>query len=468
MEPEIDLPPVATSQNDLPSNPHHKRKRPRLEYDLTSSSDPALFSSDDYNPSAENYESKRRKQKWRGTWWGEKYASCYSSATAKREFTRNFDSGVWMGSDGTEASLENEFLEDSRSADRATITLMNPFTRSDRGGNDRATDASSLEVVHELKTHQPSTRTLASEGARSHPHYTAINSVIDSCLEAGEENVDLSAMGVESAPNESLRRLRSLTRHGTIQDLPPSKDAYVPIEPALRLYLSNNLIRFFPSEILNLKNLRVLSLRHNKLTRIPPALAMLPNLEHLNIAGNKLRRLPFELLRLYERRNFVMIAHPNPFEEFQSDQVVPGWHQSLQSIALHSPEARCSTSYFNPDGSETSSTPPRTMPRSPSLVELALQKCQNLPDLAVMKDWCTIGEGPESLSRLLAAAQEANEYGRSECTSCGRSFIIPRAEWTEWWELGTANFDLAEPRLFSSATVPFVRQVCSWACVEGV
>lgn len=472
MESETDLLPVMTSQIDLPSklsNPH-KRKRRELEYDIASSSDPALFSSDDHTPGAENYESKRRKQKWRGTWWGEKHPRCGSSTAPQRKFTRNFDSGVWMGSDETGASLTNEFLEDTRPALEETSPLMFSLGKSDQRGIDRATDATSLEEIPELKTHQPSARTLASDGAPSCPDYTAINHVIDSCLEAGEENVDLSSMAADSIPNEGLRRLRSLTRHGTMQNTPPSQEAYVPMEPALRLYLSNNTIRTFPSEILSLTNLRVLSLRHNKLTWIPPALATLPHLEHLNIAGNKLKRLPFELLRLYERSPFAMIANPNPFDEIQPDQVIADWDCNLQPIALNSPVARSFPSYFHPDGSGATSTLPRTTARSPSLVEMALRKCQSLQDLASIRDWCASGEGPASLSRLLSAAHGANQYGYSECPSCGRSFIIPRAEWTEWWDLRTRTrgSDPIETCASFSARVAFVRQVCSWACVEGV
>jgi Leucine-rich repeat (LRR) protein len=479
MEPEIDLPPVpilqADSPPELPIHPN-KRKRARLEYDPISSSDPALFSSDDHNPTSEHYASKRRKQKWRGTWWGDKITSSDLSASngGKRTFTRNFDSGVWMGSDATDTSLEIDFLEDSGSGGRQTSTFTIPLGSRERGGNTIGDDGTISigdvptisEDVNETKIHPSSTRTPASGEERTPPFCAAVDQIIDRCLEAGDENVDLSTMGLDDVPNVSLRRLRSLTKHSTIQDLPPSQDSYVPIEPALRLYLSNNSIPSFPSEILNLSNLRVLSLRHNKLTKVPPSLARLPNLEHLNLAGNKLRHLPYEMLRLYDRGGFQMIATPNPLEQLQSDQAVPEREFNLSSFLEPSLVARSSASYFRIDGLRVGDTMPRLLTRAPSLVELALQKCSKLPDLAEIKDWCAVGEGPATLSTLLAMAQEVNEYGDLECTGCGKSFIVPRAEWTEWWRLPFRRTDVQQTWTSPLPAVAFVRQACSWACVE--
>ena len=88
------------------------RKRVRLSSPPISS-DPAIFSSDD-DPSADNYTHERRKKKFRGPWYHQRPASEAGSVDShepehkkgKRRFERQFDSGVFMGSDGTDIDLE--------------------------------------------------------------------------------------------------------------------------------------------------------------------------------------------------------------------------------------------------------------------------------------------------------------------------------------------------------------------------
>ena len=79
------------------------------------SSDPAVFSSDD-DPSADNYTQDRRKKKYRGPWYNQRPA-CDASGEhdsrrkTKRPFERQFDSGVFMGSDGTDIDEESAQFE---------------------------------------------------------------------------------------------------------------------------------------------------------------------------------------------------------------------------------------------------------------------------------------------------------------------------------------------------------------------
>lgn len=106
----------------LPSNPaiesfsnNRPHKRVRLSSPPVISSDPPVFSSDD-DPSAENYTRERRKKKYRGPWFHQKPASDAGDdeqklGRGKRKFERQFDSGVFMGSDGTEMSDVVEDME---------------------------------------------------------------------------------------------------------------------------------------------------------------------------------------------------------------------------------------------------------------------------------------------------------------------------------------------------------------------
>jgi len=80
-----------------PSSPPYfllpSRKRVRTE-DVNTSSDPPLFSSDPADPSIDGKSYKRR---YRGAWWGVDVLEL-----VKSPFVRNLDSGVWMGSDGSD------------------------------------------------------------------------------------------------------------------------------------------------------------------------------------------------------------------------------------------------------------------------------------------------------------------------------------------------------------------------------
>jgi hypothetical protein len=92
------------------------RKRTRLSSPPVSS-DPPIFSSDDGDTGAENYTQERRKKKYRGPWYRQTPADAGNESQehelpkrTKRTFERQFDSGVFMGSDGTdiESSMEEE------------------------------------------------------------------------------------------------------------------------------------------------------------------------------------------------------------------------------------------------------------------------------------------------------------------------------------------------------------------------
>ncbi|KAF7509325.1 hypothetical protein GJ744_008219 [Endocarpon pusillum] len=473
-EQEVDLPPISSSQDQSPPETyelHNGRKRPRLEYDLSTSSDPALFSSDDHAPTAEDYASKRRKKKWQGTWWGEKVKGSASgtSTGSKREFTRNFDSGVWMGSEGTDTSLEDEILDELRSTDNKSCLPLPPIY-SEQRLNMLEKDVVALDDASEYEVPHCHIQETASKPTRNALLNAAVDKIIDRCLEAGDENVDLSSMSLDHVPNESLRRLRSLTKHTTIWDIPPSQDSYSSLEPTLRLYLSNNGITSFPSEVLNLANLSVLSLRHNKLTKLPPALAKLPRLTNINIAGNELKNLPYEMLDLYKRPDFQMNATANPFSQPQSaippNSDIEKWMFTTNPLFL----AQQKPIYFHADGSKANDAAPRGLcSRVPSLLEFALRKCKDLPDLMDIEKECTAGGGPSTLAGPLAMAQEATKYGDLECTVCGRSYVLPRVQWLEWYmvPIGSRR-DFASSNVVAARHIPFLRQGCSWSCVDIV
>lgn len=190
---EVELPPLPASQ----ASPRKyslsllRRKRSRSEYELepATSSDPALFSSDEPAPSAELYSAKRRKDKWRGTWWGERLRA--EAAREKRLFKRSYDSGIWMGSEGTESSLEDEFLDEQR----RNVT-QDSFLRESSKSPDEAdaplehsATAPSRRVIGQRvdRSPQPDPQT-----APENAYLVGARTVVQTCVEAGKEDVDLS------------------------------------------------------------------------------------------------------------------------------------------------------------------------------------------------------------------------------------------------------------------------------------
>lgn len=140
------------------------RKRARLG----SSSPPAfssdpIFSSDD-DPSADNYTSGRQKKRYRGPWFRQEPADDASttatSQKGKRKLVRQLDSGVFMGSDGTDIS---ESFESQNPPSPIKIPQNTPLLRS---------------FLSETRPN-PTPEELAQQK-------------IELCLETGEETIDLS------------------------------------------------------------------------------------------------------------------------------------------------------------------------------------------------------------------------------------------------------------------------------------
>jgi hypothetical protein len=177
MADDLPLPRLAwnTTTESFSKNPPRKRVRPSSP---PISSDPPIFSSDD-DPSADNYSTQaRRKKKFRGPWYRQRPASDEGSQDSnehdqkkRRKFERQFDSGVFMGSDGTDM---DESMEEFESG------------------------PSSLPLRQSRVTRQ-------SEKAAPTPEELA-RGQIQRCLEEGDESIDLSYVFSEK-PRGGLSRL---------------------------------------------------------------------------------------------------------------------------------------------------------------------------------------------------------------------------------------------------------------------
>jgi hypothetical protein len=109
-----------------------------------------------------------------------------------------------------------------------------------------------------------------------------------------------------------IKPLHHLIRQAHIAGAePPSEHEFRALTPSLKLFLAGNSIVKLPGDLFELQNLTVLSLRSNLITSIPPTISRLQKLQELNISGNALECLPWELLRLYEEDQKIVVR-PNP------------------------------------------------------------------------------------------------------------------------------------------------------------
>lgn len=475
MDGGIGLPPtprqLEISNGEIPHDQSRRKRRRIQENDPTTSSDAAWFSSDERAPSAEAYTSQRRKKRqWKGTWWGGKEEQTQApvtstTSTGKRRFTRNLDSGVWMASDDTQSSFDDN------------VEALDSFSGSRRRSPDPTSD---LEVEDESHRSSPALAISQMDGQSFVSQVDAtvstgpllehqqapfqderVDEILQTCLEAGSDCVDLSGLDVQVLPAGSISSLKGLIKHEKIFDNHSDEESYGPIESKLELYLGNNSLTRFPPDILEFSHLRILSLRHNQLRTLPPSIGGLANLHYLHVGCNELRYLPIEILQLQQNPGFRLVAHPNPLMS-----PVGGFPETKDSEPSHMTRwpaqarawKRSKPSFFYADGLRVkddqfcrSTSPPKVH----TLIELALRKLTDPSELAEFKEWCDVGEGPQMLSGALEAAQDAKMYGRNKCTICKREFIVRRAEWIEFhhspWK--------------QSPAVPFLRQGCSWSCV---
>ncbi|PBP24399.1 leucine Rich Repeat family protein [Diplocarpon rosae] len=509
MADDLPLPRLAWNAATESFSQNTARKRIRLS-SPPASSDPAIFSSDD-DPSAENYttQERRGKRKYRGPWYmqrpAEPEAETQESIKAearktKRPFERQFDSGVFMGSDGTD-------MDDEIEVSNAAISLSLPQIQPQ-----------ALQIARQSDPEN---------AARRH---------IELCLEEGTESIDLSSKNLTTISNATVRLLATFTR------IPATANNFHKLEPKLKLFLSSNYLTTLPGELFNLERLVFLTLRNNELRELPPSIGKLKNLHELNLSQNGLRYLPYEILNLltYDCHLSSLHLHPNKFHEPKIPYTKETEVEEVQcqiglgkrtrrhpiqnataSANITKPlgvqwnerwqvnfQARTDIRYLDITGklvkgpifpaceadlqSSTQSIPVVDMDdvpqppisrgglisRAPSLIEVALNACSRNPKLPYFADMLDEEMTPPYMYNILSDAAMKKESGGSRCTICKRNFVLPRTEWIEWWEIAK-NVD-SESGLPSAASplrqvdndrdvlesmVPLMRRGCSWLCV---
>ncbi|KAL7934224.1 hypothetical protein V8C35DRAFT_321963 [Trichoderma chlorosporum] len=462
------------------------------------SSDPAVFSSDD-DPGLDNYVEGRHKRRYVGSWFQQQLESPDSASIddvalapvqTKRYLKRDFDSGVFLGSDATDGE---DFMD--------------------------GLDIPELPRLPQLGTRPVPQLSQAEKEARRK---------IQECSDLGNETVDLMAMGLEELSDDVVHRL------GQIACIPVvAKDvAFVQKEPELKLFLASNKLTRLPGSLFDISHLTVLSLRGNQLTELPSAISKLSKLKQLNISQNRLRYLPAEFLDLFKAkgklRELSLFVNPllQPEQLAPSNEdggcqrrLEPAPHASIkykwlfdhdtvpryltrwlgrsplqisdsngqiiskfrlpsgeESTETHVPVAVSSDQFgLSVSSSASSSLKKEARPSVvPSLVELALQSCYRSSQLRDLESY--IPEGLSHLKQLLRRASRQKDNGGLICSTCGRTLVVPRLEWIEWREIcrgtvlplpdrGSTSVDTAPiTKNETEMAVPFLYRACSWRC----
>lgn len=274
---------------------------------------------------------------------------------------------------------------------------------------------------------------------------------------------------------------------------PITDEVFTSLTPFLRLFLSGNSLTQLTSELFELGNLNVLSLRNNKLREIPSAIRRLTKLQEINLSTNRLTTLPWEMLWLIRKGDLKhMVVNPNPLLSLHDAlEDVDTWHygdrpESTTPLRLweydgHVPEeawapihiATSRVQYMDSEGTPLSTSKtnsaPKTTSRVPSLRELALLECIRAPYLDQFLDDDLTGY-PELVIRLLRRAVAVRDAGCMSCSVCHRSFVVARTEWIEWWDCATYENGLKGPRASGAELrpLPFLRRGCSWGCVPDI
>ncbi|KAI1634727.1 hypothetical protein F4809DRAFT_651637 [Biscogniauxia mediterranea] len=503
---------------------------------LFNSSDPAVFSSDD-DPHVDNYsQGRHRKKRYVGSWFQQHLASSDSTfgevarprPTAKRTFKRQFDSGVWMGSDGSvDLDLEEDVNMEAEVPPEPELPLLR-----------HARPAAAISTKEEI-----------------------VRQKIQSAIDEGNEDIDLSSLGITSIQNATISQLSEFSCIPLVAEDVPFEQK----DPSLKLYLYDNPLLRAPGALFNLDYLTVLSLRNTKITELPPSIGNLRNLQSLNLSLNRLRYLPAELLGLikYPSKLEHLSIHPNPFyqpsslpqlqdivEETKGGQEDAGFaliHESTSSDGTidrfwisTDDKVPGAMGYLSMDDREFSAWRATILGRSPvqyndsrgavlskfqlpqqertgsgspisegnitieledltsspaparpnrdqstwntepsrvfSLFELALQSCSRTGQLRELPSYLppqTPAHFTRVLDRVAEQSEENANSGSVPCSVCKRNVMMPTAQWIEWWDLSVSVMNQKGPlkaRLPLSShpderAVPFLRKGCSWKCV---
>lgn len=306
-------------------------------------------------------------------------------------------------------------------------------------------------------------------------------------------NVLTRNLNLKFIPENLLRPLQHLTKLPSVTEAPTTENAYSSLQPFLRIYLPNNNLSNISPEIMELKDLKVLSVRNNRIYAVHSNIRNLKALEVLNVSVNQISYLPWGLLELLQGELKHFTARPNSFPEIEESDVAT-WHRgSGQANDGETPQDALQFSEYegdppadawrairvatgqverlDMDGQTVESNSPKSSTTTwsahpPSLRELALRTLVKMPGLEHVTDGELI-EFPPLLVPLFSLARSWRSDGGWRCSVCEREYVHPRTQWTEWWDCTPHENGMKRPRSSGERLrpLPFRRFGCSWDCV---
>ncbi|KAI7905852.1 uncharacterized protein BX663DRAFT_497857 [Cokeromyces recurvatus] len=213
----------------------------------------------------------------------------------------------------TDASEDEDYLPQFPLEQQISIIIPSFKSQEDEDEDRKRSRINSLSW--DINTRELFRRKLCNETPND-----KVRQAIDSTIDNGLEQVDISNIGLIEIPDE-IGELRYVTvLHNDIVKA-----------ASLQLYLYNNDITRINPILFQLKNLTVLSLRNNHLKFIPPEIALLENLVELSLGNNQLTYLPGELLRL--KKLSILSLLPNPFISLPENR---SHYQQLKPVTVTS------------------------------------------------------------------------------------------------------------------------------------
>ncbi|EKG14872.1 hypothetical protein MPH_07912 [Macrophomina phaseolina MS6] len=107
---------------------------------------------------------------------------------------------------------------------------------------------------------------------------------------------------------------------------------------------------------------------------------------------------------------------------------------------------------------------PASSSRVPSLFELSLRSAAKaVANTDVLRDLLPI-DTPAPVLAALDETSKAQQSGGQQCSVCKKEYILPRAEWIEYWHYVPDSLVCSADDAF----LPFLRRACSLGCAASV
>jgi hypothetical protein len=495
--------PIASSSLGLPIGP--SRKRQFSDFGASMSSDP-LFSDSSQDA---DLEQPSRKRLVRGPWW-------HVRRQREKESMKNADSAVFMGSDESGESIDAVIANQRRMrglavADepRSEETVVDAETYAARKIHDCLEAGREVVELSDLGLRHISNATLRPLHQLIRPppdHYTPPSEDEFSPLTPSIQ-LYLGRNQLRALPAELFNLVNIAVLSLRNNELDAITPAISRLTNLKELNIAGNNIQYLPWEMLGLFHAGedrppIMTVRPNPLIQpcnldgpshlpsstVAKAMAVATEwaegrktyedvrqeAEHLcggslGIRGELgMRMCMVRAKRIQEVQRLGLPDLPPRFEEvgYLASSAVQYFDIDGKPLRRPGPDPSVPE---KEDFAATMNDPKANQPigansaSAPSLFELSLRRFQSC---ASTSDYRVILDDPGLPSRVAAAIQiaasNASGHGNEHCSTCGKVFVIARAEWMEYWFRGLSR----QLALNGELVLPFLRRACSWACAK--